>query len=62
MNVTVDQELCIGCAACEGTCPEVFELKDDKSQVILSPVPEALRSSAMDAEEACPVGAISHEG
>jgi len=62
MKVIVDQELCIGCAACEGTCPEVFELKDDKSQVILNPVTEALRPSVMDAEEACPVGAISHEG
>ncbi len=26
MKFKVDQEICIGCAACEGTSPEVFEL------------------------------------
>ena len=35
MKFSVDQELCIGCGACEGTCPEVFELQNGKSQVKL---------------------------
>ena len=60
MKFSVDQELCIGCGACEGTCPEVFELQNGKSQVKLDPVPEAHQASALDAEGACPVGAISH--
>jgi ferredoxin len=60
MNFKVDQELCIGCGACEATCPEVFELIDDKSQVKLNPVPEEYHQSALDAESGCPVGAISH--
>ncbi len=35
MKFKVDQELCIGCGACEGVCPEVFELDDDKSKLRL---------------------------
>lgn len=60
MKFIVDQELCIGCGACEGTCPEVFEL-DDKSQVKLDPVPEEFQECALEAEGNCPVQAISHE-
>ena len=61
MKFKVDQELCIGCAACEDICPEVFELPDDTSQVKLDPVPEELQASALEAEEGCPVDAISYE-
>ncbi len=61
MKFKVDQELCIGCGACEGVCPEVFELDDDKSQVKLDPVPEEFQECALEAEENCPVQAISHE-
>ena len=60
MKFKVDQELCISCGACEGTCPEVFEL-DDKSQVKLDPVLEEFQECALEAEENCPVQAISHE-
>jgi ferredoxin len=61
MKFKVDQDLCIGCGACEETCPEVFELPDDTSQVKLDPVPEELKASALEAEEGCPVDAISHD-
>ncbi len=62
MTFTVDKDLCIGCGACMGTCPEVFEIgDDDKSQVILTPVPEDLQASALEAEDNCPVEAISHD-
>jgi len=47
--------------ACEATCPEVFELVDDKSQVKLEPVPEEFQEYSLEAEEGCPVEAISHE-
>jgi len=60
MKFKVDQETCIGCGACEETCPEVFELPDDTSQVKLAEVPEELQASALEAEEGCPVDAISH--
>jgi ferredoxin len=61
MKFTVDQELCIGCGACEETCPEIFELYDDLSYVVLDPVPDELQQSALAAEDDCPVEAISHE-
>lgn len=61
MKFKVDQEECIGCGACEGTCPEVFELVDDKSHVKLDPVPEEYREAALSAEDGCPADAISHE-
>ena len=61
MKFTVDQETCVGCGACETTCPEIFELVDDKSQVKLNPVPEEFQASALAAEDGCPVQAISHE-
>lgn len=60
MKFTVDQNLCIGCGACEGICPQVFEMPDDKAQVILDPVPADLQPGACLAEDGCPVGAISH--
>ena len=61
MKFNVDQELCIGCGACESRCPEVFELVDEKSTVKLDPVPAEYHESALGAEDGCPAGAISHE-
>lgn len=53
----VDKELCTGCGACVGICPEVFEIKDEKAIVI-----GADKCGTCDCEEAvssCPVEAIS---
>lgn len=62
MKFIVDEDLCIGCAACEEICPGVFQMKDDDlAHVILDPVPDNLIESAKEAEEECPVEAISHE-
>ncbi len=62
MKFKVDQELCIGCGACEGVCPEVFEMRDDdKAHVIKDIIPAELEESALEGEESCPVEAISHE-
>jgi ferredoxin len=60
MRFFVNQDLCVGCGACESTCPEVFELVDDKSQVKLDPVLEEFQADALSAENGCPVEAISH--
>ncbi len=56
----VKVEGCIGCGACLGVAPEVFEMNDQgmstpKEEVVK---PE-LEESARDAMEVCPVGAIS---
>lgn len=60
MTFRVDQDACIGCGACEMTCPAVFELVDFKSTVKVNPVPDEERRAALEAEDGCPAGAISH--
>lgn len=60
MKFKVDEGTCIACGACEETCPEVFEV-GDVSTVKMADVPEELQASALEAEEGCPVDAISHE-
>lgn len=60
MKFKVDEGTCIGCGACGATCPEVFEV-EDISFVIMADVPEELQATALEAEEGCPVDAISHE-
>ena len=61
MKFTVDPNRCVGCEACNGIAPEVFEFPDGVSQVKLDPVPETLQKSALAAEENCPASAISHQ-
>jgi ferredoxin len=60
MKFKVDQDTCIGCGACGETCPDVFEV-DDYSTVKLDDVPAELQEAALEAEEGCPVDAISHD-
>lgn len=59
MKVTVDQEACVGSGLCEGTAPEVFEVKDGKAQVKVDTVPEDQEDNVKEAEQDCPSGAIS---
>lgn len=57
MKPIVDHDLCIGCGVCQEICPEVFEVQNDKAEVI---GPD--RCATCQCEEAmasCPVGAIS---
>lgn len=51
--VKVDEDTCIGCGACEATCPEGFELKDGKAHVKDGKAP-----CVKDAISGCPTGAI----
>ncbi len=62
MRVKVDEETCIGCALCAETCPEVFEMNDDKARVKVDQVPENVTGSCKEAAENCPVEAIQIEG
>jgi len=61
MKVKVDKDLCTGCGLCEGTCPEVFELKEDIATVKVSNIPDNLVESCKQAAEDCPVEAITCE-
>lgn len=60
MKAYVDRETCIGCGACAGICPEVFSMDDEGKSV---PVDEEISADSIDdakeAEESCPVDAIS---
>jgi ferredoxin len=61
MRVTVDEETCIGCGLCSETCPEVFEMADDKAIVKVDKVPENAVKTCREAAENCPVEAIQIE-
>ena len=62
MKVTVDQNKCIGCGACQAMCPDVFEFNDDGiMDVTNSIISEDNKEDVMDAEESCPVSAIEVE-
>ena len=50
---------CIGCGLCAGICPEVFSLTDDgMARAIKTEVPDAVKGSADEAKDSCPVSAI----
>ena len=59
MKARVDGDVCIGCGACAGTCPDIFELDGDVSTVKVDEIPEAQQQCAETAAENCPVGAIT---
>jgi len=61
MKAIVDEETCIGCGLCAETCPEVFEMNDDKAHVKVDEVPAAAAESCKEAAENCPVEAIQIE-
>lgn len=62
MRAYVDKDTCIGCGACVGICPEVFNTKDyGKLKVIEEDLPSELQDSARDAADYCPVLAINIE-
>ncbi|MDE6952661.1 MAG: ferredoxin [Erysipelotrichales bacterium] len=55
-------DACIGCGACTGVCPEVFDLNaDGLAENIIGEVPEELQDAAKEAAESCPVEAIVNE-
>ena len=55
--VKIDKEKCIGCGTCSALCDEVFELEDGKAHV--KPGADTSKPCVKEAEESCPVDAIS---
>lgn len=59
MKLEVNQDVCIGCGACQAIAPDVFEINDEGlAQAKVEEVPEEVMEDATDAKEGCPVGAI----
>lgn len=62
MKAHVDKDTCIGCGLCTSICPEVFSMDDDGKAVAISgDVPTDNQDAAKEAEESCPVSAITVE-
>ncbi|MHB8964203.1 MAG: ferredoxin [Saccharofermentanales bacterium] len=62
MKAFVDRDVCIGCGICESVCPDVFLMDDEgKAKVIVDEVPQPFQACTKEAEESCPVTAISIE-
>jgi ferredoxin len=59
MKVRVDTELCVGCGLCASTCPEVFEMQDDKAVAKAGgKVSSEDENNCKQAKDECPVEAI----
>jgi len=62
MKGFVDKNICIGCGVCPTVCPEIFEMDGDGlAKASESEIADALVDSAKDAEDQCPVTAITVE-
>lgn len=60
MKPVVDRDLCIGCSLCADTCPEVFRMEEDGLSHVIDENPPAEEYDCVrEAEEICPVEAIS---
>lgn len=60
MKAVVNQNTCIGCGLCVGTCPDVFSMDSDTKAVAINrPVPVQLEEDVVSAKDSCPVNAIS---
>lgn len=61
MRVTVDKDLCIGCGACVGICPDVFDFDDDGLAYVKNEekaIKDKYLEKTKEAIENCPTDAI----
>jgi ferredoxin len=59
MKVQVNEDKCEGHAKCQASAPEVFEVRDDVSHLLLDEIPEDLLPKVDRAIRLCPRQAIS---
>ncbi|OPJ61941.1 ferredoxin [Clostridium oryzae] len=60
MKAVVDKDTCISCGLCPTICSEIFEMDDDGKAVAKDEeIPDEILDSAKEAEEGCPVSAIT---
>lgn len=60
-KIAVDQDTCIGCTTCAAMCPKYFEMGETgKARPVFDTVTDKSDlDSVVEAEQACPVDAIS---
>ncbi|MEU0466065.1 ferredoxin [Amycolatopsis sp. NPDC006131] len=62
MKITVDRNKCTALGICESLAPDLFEVQQDGSLVILNDRPDGgLCDAAREAVEGCPTEALSIE-
>ena len=59
MRATISEEACTGCGLCVDTCPEVFEMEEDKATVARDEAPAGSLESCREAADECPTEAIT---
>ena len=59
MKAVVDQDLCIGCGLCCGTCPDVFRPSGEGKSEAYQEATEDNQGLVQEAIDGCPVSAIS---
>ncbi len=59
MQAFIDPTLCIGCTQCASICPEVFHMEEHLAYPLEGEIPDAYDAQTAQAEQSCPVGAIS---
>lgn len=60
MRIVVDRDKCSGLGMCEAEAPDLFEVQDDGSLVVLNDNPsEDQRAAAEAAVESCPTEALT---
>lgn len=57
MKVSVDPDLCIACGLCEEICPEVFEVGDNETAIVIGS-PDGNEDAVEEAADSCPTEAI----
>ena len=57
-KIVIDDDLCIGCGACESTAPEYFELGNDGKAHVKKQYDEEGKDKIEDTKTNCPGGAI----
>ena len=59
MKATVNQEGCISCGLCVGTCPDVFRFNENNTaEPIVDPIPAENVPGVQRARDDCPVHVI----
>jgi ferredoxin len=56
----INVDLCEGCATCQETCPEVFQVGDDEKAHVIGP-DKLDTCNVQEAVDLCPVQAITLE-